>query len=470
VYDETLDYTNALKNYLQAFAIKQQLSDKKGMAASYSNVGLVYKNMGNYSVALENYESSLKISEELNDKKGIARCKNLIGNVYLEQKKYKDAVKYFNESLSLRKDISDKEGVVGSSLNIGNLFLKQKQPEKAKAYLQKLLPLVKEVNNAEDLKTFHKLIMQADSFLGNWKSAFESQTKFIELRDSLNNKNNTKEITKKQMQFEFEKKQNQTEALQQKKDEQTKTKLKEHVVFRNALIIIVFLIIIFSIVFITSIRNRQKFEAMQALLKGQEEERKRIAEELHDGLGALLATLKININYLDLKPEQLSEQELLAYNTAKTLAEKASEEVHSISHNLLPPLLQHFGLSFALSNLVQQLNAANKTKFVLDYVMPPKRLTAEYELHIYRLVLELVQNIIKHANAAKATIHLIEQDNYLSLMVEDDGKGFDFQKNSNGLGLKNVLTRINILKGEMETDTQQGRGTTINIRLPKNYE
>jgi signal transduction histidine kinase len=208
-------------------------------------------------------------------------------------------------------------------------------------------------------------------------------------------------------------------------------------------------------------------EMHQYIVVGEERERKRVAEELHDGLGGLLSALKMNVERIDLENKDFSAQEQMIYKSMLEMIDKACQEVRDISHNMLPVALEHFGISIVLQNMARQINQGGKIQLEVDIFGFEKRIDLNTELHLYRIVQELFNNILKHAGASKAVIQLVKQNNYISLLVEDDGSGFERATvYKNGIGLLNVQSRVKILGGNISIDTSPQSGSTIIITIP----
>lgn len=208
-------------------------------------------------------------------------------------------------------------------------------------------------------------------------------------------------------------------------------------------------------------------EVKRALIHGEEKERRRVAQELHDGMGSLLSTLRLNAESIDLSGKKLTEKEATAYQNVLEMIDRACNDLRSISHNMLPSGIEHFGLIASLESLIKKINHNADTRFSLDTFGVGKKLGKETELHIYRITLELINNIIKHAQASTAIIQLIQQDQHLSIIVEDNGSGFNDENQDNeGVGLISVRTRVEALNGKIFIDSKKGHGTTISIEIP----
>ena len=201
----------------------------------------------------------------------------------------------------------------------------------------------------------------------------------------------------------------------------------------------------------------------QAVLEAEERERIRIARDLHDGIGQMLAAARMTLgNYLSQK-----KIDVIEIQNSLDLLEDSIREVREISHNMMPGTLTKFGLSSALKQFVNKINALGTLKVELQVVGIKGRLDEKIEMMLYRIVQEIISNIIRHAEATKVSIELIKHDNELILMVEDNGKGFDIENVENqGIGLKNIATRVEYLNGYVNFDSSLGHGTSVVIEIP----
>ncbi|MBN2521496.1 MAG: sensor histidine kinase, partial [Bacteroidales bacterium] len=198
-------------------------------------------------------------------------------------------------------------------------------------------------------------------------------------------------------------------------------------------------------------------------------ERKRIAREIHDGIGPLLSTIKI---YLESASDDLKEGknnkvfEKIANITQ--MIDSVAIDIRSISHDLMPRVLEDFGLVAALENLCDKMNKLNKIN-VTFYTSGINGRFKKLEFGIYRIAQELMNNAFKHSEAKNLTLQLIQHKNSIVLMTEDNGIGFDLvkiTKENTGIGLKNVEARVKALGGILDIDTAIGRGVTTTIEIP----
>lgn len=203
-------------------------------------------------------------------------------------------------------------------------------------------------------------------------------------------------------------------------------------------------------------------ELIKALVEGQEKERTRIAGSLHDGLGAQLSTIRLNV--LLHGEEQLASKDF-AENVAEMLSETI-DEVRNISHALLPGALKMYGLDAALKELSNKVNQSSGLKMAL-HSSPVERMNEDLELALYRLCQELVNNTLKHARAKHISLHLKDEEAGLNLVYEDDGIGFDSKHIKNGLGMYTLHSRLDAFKGSIEIESSPGKGMKCIMNVPK---
>ena len=212
-------------------------------------------------------------------------------------------------------------------------------------------------------------------------------------------------------------------------------------------------------------------ESIQNILASQENERRRIGREIHDGIGPLLSYSKLELDafldeYEDINKE-VGEEKLL--NIRQTL-DSITNDLRNLSHHLTPRLLEEFGVFSAFSHLITRLNKSIKSKVEFYSNLGSEvRFVQDLELNLYRCGQELLNNAVKHAKASEIMVQLIKHDHSIVLMVEDDGVGFDQQEISvekSGIGLSNIETRVRTLNGEFYIDSQKHKGTTVSIEIP----
>jgi signal transduction histidine kinase len=240
--------------------------------------------------------------------------------------------------------------------------------------------------------------------------------------------------------------------------------------FFDAIVTIAVLIgIILAYFVITIIRYHRRYVKLQkerifAEITMQENERKRIANDLHDSLGPLLSSVKLNMNSIDVHNNQ--DQEII--NKAGRHIDEIISSLRQISYNLLPNTLQRNGLNEALREFVKDIQSKHKVQ-VHMYLLKEVNISKEKEIHVFRILQEMIHNALKHANAKNLYIGISEENGNLQVMVKDDGKGFDMEKikkESHGLGLKSLESRIEILSGQLSFESLPNKGTNYFFKAP----
>jgi signal transduction histidine kinase len=238
-----------------------------------------------------------------------------------------------------------------------------------------------------------------------------------------------------------------------------------HITFCISLLVAIIIVYFF----VSIIRYHRKYKRLQrekilAEITIRENERKRIAGDLYDSLGPLLSAVKLNISSVE--TESSSDRDILE-KTGGYLDEIIGS-VRRISHELLPNTLERKGLLEAIREFISQMRYRQGVNIQL-YVVKEFRLPKEKEIHLFRMIQEIVQNTIKHADAHNLQIGFSEEEGHLLCLTKDDGRGFDKEKvlsGSSGLGLRSLESRCEILNGVLTLDSMPGAGTNYFIRIP----
>ena len=214
---------------------------------------------------------------------------------------------------------------------------------------------------------------------------------------------------------------------------------------------------------LTSQLKEEELKSIDAMIEGQEKERLRIANDLHDDLGSLMATIKMHFESLkDKKSDKI-------FNDTHELIEKAYHKIRSIAHVKNSGVMAKDGLFKAVNNLAKSISRSNKVQCHVHKNILKSRLDNSLEIMLFRVVQELVTNVIKHANASVIDIYINQHESHLNIMVEDDGVGFDpdkINKFKSGIGLSSIDTRVNHFGGHMIIESKPNQGTTVIIEIP----
>lgn len=217
---------------------------------------------------------------------------------------------------------------------------------------------------------------------------------------------------------------------------------------------------------LSSLIEAQRDAHLKALIQAQYNERRRMARDLHDGLGSLLSSVRLRFNGLQPEVFQEMPEKAQRYNDSLQLLDEAIHELRQLSHNMVPVSLSRFGLASALETFVTQIKESGQLDVDLQILGLDARLSEEMEVHVYRICQELAQNVIKHARATKLRIQIILHNDALNISVEDNGIGMVKDRVSRGFGFSTIQSNVDLFKGNLGIESQPGKGCLILIDLP----
>ncbi len=232
-----------------------------------------------------------------------------------------------------------------------------------------------------------------------------------------------------------------------------------------AAVILGIVVAYFIITIVKSQRRHLKLQKANLLVEitTLENERKRIVSDLHDELGPLLSVVKLHIMSLDTQDKE----DIKLINKATDNLDNILDRIRNICNQLMPQALIRKGLIMAINEFISDLE--NKTPITISFRYEDLNIPETSEIHLYRMIQEIINNAIKHSEASKLNIHLFKKNNKLVVSVKDDGKGFstaEVAETSRGLGLKNILSRVDVLQGDIYLTSDSTNGTSYTIEIP----
>lgn len=471
------DLPKALEHYRSALNVFLRLNDEQGMTYSYSNMGNVYITLRQYDSALHYQFKALVLKEKQGSPVSLGISYNNIGNIYTDLKQYDKAFEYYTKSLQYRQQAGDLNGIATSYVNIAAVYGHQKKIKEALAYGLKGVETASEAGASQVLMTAYELMSELHEEQGDMKSSLMYRKQFDKLKDSVYNADLTAQMAEMETRFETERKELELNKANLQLSN-TQLELSRKRIQNIALICAIVGIVVLGYLLYNRYRlqQRQKLDAEllkqqelrnKAIIEAEERERIRIAKDLHDGVGQQIAAVKMSLSVFkdNIKGSMDVEDK---YAAIVDMADEAVKEVRAVSHNMMPNALLRFGFATAVREFIDKIAANGLLKCNLEMVGLNERLDTTTETVLYRVLQECVSNIIKHAAATQVTIQIIKDEEQLTLMIEDNGKGFnsaDVNKFT-GIGLKNIVSRVQYLKGTVDFDSHVGKGTTVVIEVP----
>jgi two-component system NarL family sensor kinase len=474
VYLADHQYENARGYFTKSLELSIEANSKPMQALSSNNLGRVEAAESNFDKAIALYNRSYDIYQELGHKQGIASINNNIGDTYFKQGKYSLALSYFTKALDLYKEIGYFTGIVNSSLNIASAYSELGRRQEAKIMQDSCIVWAKSSGNAKLLLSSYGNIVDNLEDAGDYKTSNHYMSLYIGLRDSLYNIDKTKAINT--LLLKYEKGKDQARILELEKENLKKTYQRNAFIFTIlgmlALALFVFIYLrqkskharIIAEQKIRQLEEEKKLMAAKLLVEGQEEERKRIATELHDGLGVLLSATRMQFStIMDKSPEN---REMI--ERASKMLEQASGDVRKISHNMMPGLLTKLGFYEAVEDLLEKIDDSGELHASCTITGEQERLPENREIMLYRIVQEMVNNSLKHARAKNIKLNILVQPGFIDLYFSDDGIGFEYDTKieSESFGLKSIQSRVNFLNGSIKIETSPGEGVRYKVHVP----
>ena len=449
VYNDFSDTANVLRGIKlleKAYHLARKGGFARAKAAALINIIQAYEKIGEYRKALyvaqlmpENFAGSNPLFPWTT----MAVC-------YAHTENSKEYHRY-RDSIATRKNLSAYERYY-ISFEFGAMELHFKNVIKAEHYALEMRQAALELQADKKVLEAEILLHQVYKAINNPNLALWHLEQVRALEKKLS------ETTSKQAVEELQLKYN-TQRIQADNDrlQQTRT--------QNFLLAGLGLLAVFTAYAFRSNRQlRQKNrEISEALLQGQTLERKRVAADLHDNLGSTLSALQWSLEVID--KTKLTKPEQDVYATLSQQVSQAHNDVRLLSHNLLPDELAKQGLAATLRNLVEKMNRNTPVHFSLTGADSLPRLDRQTEFELYSICLELLNNVLKHAQASETSIDIQQTNNTLHLTINDNGTGIDRQQ-STGRGLQNIATRVESLAGTWVTDSPPGKGTQNRIIVP----
>ncbi len=434
-HDSALIYLHEANNLLAHS--NKDMSERSAVNAQLGDV--YYFGIRKKDLAKPYYDKAYEYAMLSKDSSRIAYALSKLGNFSVHENKCKDGITYFKQALALYKGMQLAEGIMYGLESLGFAYSKCGDAQECFHVMQQLRGMRDSIFKAETATK-----------LAEYRTLYETEKK------EKANLVLTKDIAVKRLQIA----------------EQIETK---RTIITIAITGFIILCAIFLLLY-TNYRQRKKREMderitlaqklrFKAVLEAEEKERVRIARELHDGLGQVLSAAKMNMVAID----SHSEEDDKLMDNAKKLVDDAVKEVRSISHNLMPSGLTEYGLTRVLEQLVKKVNDSRQLHVELVISESDERLNTSLEIAIYRMIQEVLNNMIKHSKANSIEVNLDYTGDKILLYMRDNGIGFNTKniEHSTGIGWKNIFSRVYMMNGEINIESSPGNGTEVNIELKK---
>lgn len=514
-YRRRSQYPKALENYLKAVSIFEKQNDFKRTALVYSGIAAVFAETNESDKAISYGEKGILFALKSKDPEALAKCyfntgaaysitddvkyieyykKGIpyalqTGNVVLIQQGYyniangyyqiglekkempKQASYYADSSLSWAQKTNNPLNIFYASNISAQIQIINNDLSKANQHIKIAASALNEVGNNFTKRIYYSTLASLRYKQGLFKEAYDSRLLQDAFKDSVLNEERLDAQRELEAKYELQNKETQLQ-LQKATIKEKKTWNYLFGGSAAALALIAFLVYRsyrnkhkVDQLRITELETEKQLAATEAVLKGEEQERTRLAKDLHDGLGGMLSGIKHSFNNMKgnlvMTPDNVH-----AFERSMDMLDNSIKELRRVAHNMMPESLLRYGLDKAMADYLADINKTG----VINAVYQSLNLTGRTfdnttTVTIYRIVQELVNNAIKHAGAKQVLVQLFAEENNLIVNVEDDGKGFDVSKiqDAGGIGWKNIRSRVDFLKGKLDINSKEGNGTSVSI-------
>ena len=471
VFNEGLhQFDKAVEYFNKSLSLAVQLKDSSLISYNYNNLGQAYYFAKNYKQALNYYTLSKAIKKSLEDERGLGNAYGNISSVYFDTKQYDSALVYNNLAFAIRQKQNDKKGMATSYANVANIYLKQKNYPAALNNYENAIKLGQEIDFKEPVIESYNGLSNYYELTGNVTEALKYFKKYKAANDSIFNSDISNQLSSLQTKYESVKKQ---QLIEEQKFELTK---KQYWLYGSIGLLVLMALLGYSYYRRNKLQQEKRLQlevmkqqdlATKAIINAEENERKRIAAELHDGVGQMMSAAKMNLSAIENEITFKDESQKRSFEKVIGMVDESCKEVRSVSHQMMPNALLKSGLATAVREFIDKIDS-RIIKINLYAEGLNERLDADVETVLYRVIQECVNNVIKHSGANNLDISLIKDADGIAATVEDNGRGFDTKDKQKfeGIGLKNISSRVAFLKGSVDFDSSPGKGTLVAIHVP----
>jgi len=479
LYVEQELWTDAFAYAKRAAGLARQKQVQLILADNLLREGLIHAQLDSNTLALQHYQEAFEQYRKLNNNMRMADAQLGIAKLYREQQATEQAYYYTREAIALRKNSSDQLGLLEAQLMLAELHVQNAAHQQALPLLRSCLQRASDLSNPALQRNCFQLLAEAQAALGHHAAAYRHYKAYTLLKDSISNLEKARAINELGIQYETELKDKALQAQQVELALQDSRLRRQQVQMIMLAIVLVFAVALLFFLYTNAQKNRllgqqrlqvlrknQEAQRLRAAMEGEERERRRVARDLHDSLGALLASVKMRINVLESELPALRKQH--SYRKAEELIDDACRNVREISHAMVPRALEQQSLQEAIEDMCETLSLNQDLHISFIPFGLHRDLDNNIRITVYRILQELLRNVVNHAQATEAIVQLTAEDEYLNLIVEDNGVGLEQPSltEAAGMGIRSIQERVNYLDGCLQVDSTAGQGTTFTIDLP----
>ncbi|HEY3385484.1 MAG TPA: tetratricopeptide repeat protein, partial [Saprospiraceae bacterium] len=448
------NFTKALEFQTESLHMHEKIGNKTGMATNYYNLALIYDRLHQHQEALTAQLSSLAIHEEIQDKAGAIFCHKHLGDLYTSRSMFPEAIKSYEQAISFSKEVGDKVNLARILISLGTLQIKIHQLTQSRKNIEQGLLMSRQQGIKDAIRDAYYQLMKLDSISGHYLDALANYKLYTLYKDSLLTESNHQLTRELQTRYETEKK-DQEIALLNKESIIQKLEINKQRELKQILIGTFLLAAFLSLLIYHFYITKQKLKLL--LL------RNKIASDLHDDVGSTLSSISI---FSQMAKQQSRDVNPLLDSIGES-SRKMLDAMADIVWTINPENDQFEKIILRMRSFAYELLGAKNIEFEFNAEDDISRLKLPMEVrkNLYLIFKEATNNLAKYADANKATFAIKEDKNILSMMIRDNGKGFDPTRSTEGNGIRNMKKRAEEIGGRLSIDSAPGNGTTIQLSV-----
>jgi signal transduction histidine kinase len=438
--------------------------------STLTNLASCYGDMGKFDSTIYYGKKGIALANKQNNYSIEANGWFILGTAFTELKNYDEALRCFLKGKPIREKTGDYFFIVSDLAVLSELYALMGKTDEGLKISNEALSIAKEKQLQAKFPMIYKSMALNYEMAGDFSSASAIYKKMNDLKDSIYTNASTQAMAEMEAKYETEKK----ERIIQ--EQQFNLKKKNYFLIGISTVLLLSILLAYFIYSRNAIRQQaaisktihtQEQKATAAVMQAEENERQRIAKDLHDGVGQMMSAAKMNLSAISNEITFASEEQEQSFERIISLVDESCKEVRTVSHQMMPNLLLKSGLGKAISDFIDKIDR-KVIKVHLHTEGLNERLDEQVEIVVYRVLQECVNNVIKHSGASKLDISLIKEPDGISATIEDNGKGFEptHLTGDSGMGLRNMRARVDYVKGTIEFNSSPGKGTLVAIHIP----
>lgn len=471
------EYEKGLEYFRKAIVLGKKINNKSEIVNSYLGVTNCLSSQKHFDEALKNANEALRIASATNNDFDLCVAHTAFTQLYLQWKKPEPLIKHAQAIMKFATAFDDIQYQLVGLMALADGYGLANEHQKRIHYLEKALIIGEKSKTVLQLDDIYKGFSDSYNGLKNHQKALHYYKLFIAYRDSVNNIKTKKDAAELDLKYHSAQKEKQLsdQRLLIAQNEVSIQKNRQYAFYGIASAIILLLLFVLGYFYYLNknkeyvrrteaLKRNKEIQLLQAVMQGEEQERSRVAKDLHDGVAGMLAASKMHFNSLGYQHNMITTEP--AFRQGVQLLDEAVTEVRKTSHKLMSEILMQYGLDYAIGKYCNSINNNNAIRFVYDSWGDIGRFHDSFELSVYRIVQELLNNVLKHSKASLALVQVNKQDNILFITIEDNGVGIQKEKQAkDGTGLQSLSSRVKAMNGKLEIESRPDNGVTAYLEF-----